>query len=223
MGSTPSLPNNPTPAYQYGNMPGADTGAFSGTSSLITNPNTAYNANASTNAGGALTNAGASVLPYVNSALTTGFDPQGALFSQMFQQQKDQSNVTNAQNGVAGTPYGAGLVDNNNQNFDINWQNNQLGRQQTAAGTAQGLIGAGATGAQTGTTVGQSVPTLQNQFSQQQIADFLAYLQGGTGATTAATNQYNAESQAALGASQQANAGVAGLGSLAGNVIGAFA
>ena len=220
MGGSPSLPNNPTPAYQFANQPGADAGAYGGIQNLNTNPSVAYNAPASTAAGSALTTTGMNVLPYVNQTLQTGFDPQNALYAKQFQQQQDQSNVVNAQNGVAMTPYGAGLVNQNNQNFDINWQNAQLGRQQTAAGTAQSLIGAGSTGATTGTSVGQSVPSLQNQFSQQQIADFLSYLQGGTGAANAATGQYSAEASANLGAAQQQNQGMAGLGTLAGDALG---
>ena len=121
---------------------------------------------------------------------------------------------------MATTPYGAGVVDQNNQLFDINWQNQQLARQGQGANNAATLIGAGSTGATSGTSVGQSVPGFSNQQVQQQIADFLAYLQGGTGAANAATSQYGAESSAALGQQTATNQGLAGFGQLGGTLLG---
>jgi len=86
-------------------------------------------------AGGAqsLSNAG-------QSLLQSGFDPQSALFNRTQQQLLDQSNAVNAMSGVAGTPYGASVTSNALGNFDINWQNNQLNRQATAAGAASPLL-----------------------------------------------------------------------------------
>jgi hypothetical protein len=76
-----------------------------------------------------------------NQVLQTGFDPQGALYTQQFQQQQDQQNAAAAMNGVAGSPYAAGLSNDANMRFNTNWQNNQLQRQLQAlsgAGTAFG-------------------------------------------------------------------------------------
>lgn len=76
-----------------------------------------------------------------NQVLQNGFDPQQALYTQQFQQQQDQQNASAAMNGVAGSPYAAGLSSQANQNFNTNWQNNQLQRQLQAlsgAGTAFG-------------------------------------------------------------------------------------
>jgi hypothetical protein len=86
--------------------------------------------------------------------LNTAFDPQRALYNQQQQQNQDQGNAINAQNGVAGSPFGAGLSAQNNQNFNLNWQNQQLGRQTqglsaydsaatTAAGNMATLTNAG--------------------------------------------------------------------------------
>lgn len=72
--------------------------------------------------------------------LNTGFDPQNALFNRTQQQVLDQSNVANAMAGLGGTPYGASTNANALSNFDINWQNNLLNRQTTAAGAASPLL-----------------------------------------------------------------------------------
>jgi hypothetical protein len=219
-GGSASLPANPTPAYQPKNQGAADTGAYSGTTQLNTNPNASYNAAASTQAGSDLTTTANSLLPGVGQIMSTAFDPQQALFAQMYQQQQDQSNVTNAQNGVAGTPYGAGLVNQNNQNFDINWQNQQLQRQATGASAAGTLLGAAGQGATTGTQVGQSPVAFSNAQQQQQIADYFAYMSQGTSASNAATSAYSAEAQAAIDNQQLSNQSSAGLGSLFGSLAG---
>ena len=222
MSSAPSLPSNPTPAYSFANQPAADTGAFTGITQFgqnASNINNAYNAAGDNAAGTATVNAGTAMLPYASQALQTGFDPQKQLYAQQYQQQQDQTNASNAQNGVAGTPYGAEIADNQNQKFDINWQNQQLGRQSTAANTAGALTGAGGRPNAGGTAVGQSVAQLPQQQLQQTIQDFLSYLQGGTGATNAGTSQYSAEAQASLGQQKQDAANLAGLGNLGGNIF----
>lgn len=81
--------------------------------------------------------------PYIQPALQQGFDPQSALFNYLYGQQQNQGNAVNAQSGVGNTPYGAGLQNQNLQNFDLNWQNQQLQRQNTAANTAGTLGQAG--------------------------------------------------------------------------------
>lgn len=103
----------------------------------------AYNQGASTNS---------QLQPYVGQALQTGFDPQNALYAQQYQQNQDQVNAQNAMSGVATTPYGAALANQSGQNFNINWQNQELQRQQTAASTASQLAGAGNTALQGGTS-----------------------------------------------------------------------
>ena len=102
------------------------------------------------NAGQAQSNASSSLLPYIQQVMQQGLDPQNALFNQQQQQVRDQSNVTNAQSGLTG-PYANGVVGQNLNNFDINWQNNQLQRSLSAlngAGSAVNQAGAGQTQAQ---------------------------------------------------------------------------
>lgn len=145
------------------------------------------------------------------SAYQAGQDPQNALFAKQFQQQQDQQNATNAMNGVAGTPYGAALTTQGNQNFDLNWQNQQLQRENTAANTASTLLGSG-TSAQ-----------------QQTIQDWLNYVLGNTtNASTALGLQNNtyADALGAAGLTNQAqqqssalnSSSLAGLGSLVGSL-----
>lgn len=73
-----------------------------------------------------------------------GFDPQQALYNKLQQQNTDQSAVMASMYGVGSSPYGAGLADQSNTNFNINWQNQQL---QRALDASQG-IGRDVTGAQ---------------------------------------------------------------------------
>lgn len=90
---------------------------------------------------------------YAQQALQTGFDPQKALFNQQFGQQQQQNLAAQAGAGVATTPYGAGLTEQGNQNFDIAWQQSQLAREQAGAGTAASLYGANANTASTGNSL----------------------------------------------------------------------
>jgi hypothetical protein len=224
MSSGASLPANPTPAYSFQSQPQADAGAMGGINTqaqTTQNVNNLYNSGASTQAGSNLTQASNTPLGYQGQALATGFDPQNQLYAQQYQQNQDQTNVANAQNGVANTPYGAGIAAQSNQNFDTNWQNQQLQRQNTAANTASTLGSTAGNEATTGTAVGQSVPQFSTSQQQQTIQDFLSYLQGGSSATNAGTSQYGAESSAALGQQAVDNQALGGLGSLLGTLGGA--
>lgn len=91
-----------------------------------------------------LQTSGMGALPFGNQILQTGFDPQNALYNRTQQQLLDQLNAVNAQQGLSGTPYGAGVIGQKLSDFNIDWQNNLLGRQATALGGYGNLIqGAG--------------------------------------------------------------------------------
>jgi hypothetical protein len=173
-----------------------------------------------------------------NAVLNTAFDPQSALYNQTLQNVTAQQNAQNAAAGVGTTPYGAGLQDQNLQNFNIAWQQQQLANQISGLGAASsasqagqglaaaapgqylnasqlpystyGAVGSGQIGAlNTLGQFGQSAAALP----QQQIADYQAYLGGGTAQQNANTNTANA----AFG-QQQTNlsnifGGLGGLGS----------
>lgn len=80
-----------------------------------------------------LQNMGNQAAPYGQQILQTGFDPQSALYNRTQQQTMDQLQAANAMSGLSGSPYGAGVVGQGISNFNIDWQNQQLQRQATAA------------------------------------------------------------------------------------------
>lgn len=73
-----------------------------------------------------------------NRVLQNGFDPQNAMYNRESQRSSDAANANNAMNGLAGSPYGAGVANEAATNFNIDWQNNQLGRQISALGAYGG-------------------------------------------------------------------------------------
>ena len=87
-------------------------------------------------------NVASQLQPYLGQAIAQGFDPQQALYQKLFTEQQNQAAASNAAAGVATTPYGAGLAQQGNQNFDIAWQQAQLANQAQAANTAATLGGA---------------------------------------------------------------------------------
>lgn len=209
----------------YPNATGAANQAYSGAGALGGIANAAYGSGANAMTAGQQT--WGALAPYASSALQTGFDPQQALYQRTQQQVQDQTNSQNAMSGVASTPYGAAVADQANSNFNIDWQNQQLQRQQTGAQTAEGLLGAGTSALNAGTSANQAGFQLGSGINQQAIADFLAYLSGNTANSAAFTGATNNTYAGALGgagltnqAQQQNNAGtlagLSGLGSLFG-------
>jgi hypothetical protein len=187
------------PMYNFQNMPGADSGAYSGIQNLGPYTNMAssampfaqstfgnlYNNPFSTplqsgggvagalgqNAGLNAYGAGGNLMPYAQSLLTTGFDPQQALYSRTAQQTTDQTRAGLEARGIDNTPYGAGVEGQTMANFNIDWQNAQLQRQLQAGQGASGLYGAG--------------QTLQNQGVQEYLQasayPYATYAQIGQG------------------------------------------
>lgn len=209
------------------------------------------------NVGQGLTGLGAGALPaWASSVIGTGFDPQGALYNRTLQQTQQQQGAANAQAGVGTTPYGAGLADQNLTNFNIDWQNQQLGRQLSALSGAGSAIGTGANVASTGQGLSASaVPQMAQssaipystfgqigqgqigalsqygQFGQnasmlpqQQIQDYLSYIQQGTGANSVANQTAKLGlDQSNLAFNQNAayaNAAFGGLGNLGARGMG---
>jgi hypothetical protein len=78
------------------------------------------------------------------------FDPQQALYNQTLNQTQQQAAAANARSGVLGTPYGQAVADNATNNFNINWQNQQLNREVTGGQAAQQIYGAGLSNLQSG-------------------------------------------------------------------------
>lgn len=203
-------------------------------------------------AGGQILGQATSMLPDVNTLLQMGFDPQQALYNRTSQQVMDAARANAAASGVAGTPYGQGVMDQQQSNFNIDWQNQQLQRALAGAQGAGGLLGAAGAGAQQG--AGMQAGALQeilagyrqpystfgdinanqlgllnqagqygnmaSQIPQQQIQDYLAYLnQSNQNANTqiAAQNLDLNKQKAVFGEAQQLGQDVGqGLGMMAG-------
>jgi hypothetical protein len=176
------------------------------------------------------------VNPFITQTLNTGFDPQQNLFNQLFNQQQQQGLAGQAAAGVANTPYGAGLSEQGNQNFDIAWQNAQLARQGQAAQNAQALEGipgiAANTASQmlgTGANLGLGAGNFLNNINQQQIQDYLSYLGLNTQnsaqlmnainqSLNAGTSLFGTQTTANQNLTNANNAALGGLGSLAGEL-----
>lgn len=137
-------------------------------------------------AGGGLYGAG-------NQVLNTAMDPQQALYNQTLAQVTQQQNVQNANAGVGSSPYGAGLTDMNINNFNIDWQNQQLQRQIAGLGAAGSAYGQGANLQQGGVGTyleGAGLPySTFNQIGNNQIGALSQYGQMGQQAAAIPTTQ----------------------------------
>ena len=138
---------------QY-NLGGQNLGAYqSYLSSALSNPygfggQSAANAFSGAGMGtslGALGNAGAlggqvpGMIGASNAVLGSAFDPQGALYGRTLGQLTDQEGAYLANAGVGTSPYGAGLMGQTLGNFNIDWQNQQLGQGFGMLGQGLGL------------------------------------------------------------------------------------
>lgn len=198
--------------YQYGNQSGADTAASKAIANIPTQwASSGYTPQSTVQAGNNVINSVSGIPQYASMALTSGFDPQGAIYNQQFQQNQDQTRASEAARGIAMTPYGAGLENLSNINFNNQWQQNALTRQQTGAQTANSLLGqyAGSTLGGTATAVTGAQAAVAPY--QQQVSDYLNYLSGGTAADNAAVNAANSNNSANNGL-------FSGVGSILGGV-----
>lgn len=76
-----------------------------------------------------------------NQLLDTAYDPERALYKKGQADTLDYANVTNAQAGLGGTPYGSRVASGALTNYDLNWQDRQLGRQEKALPIADTALG----------------------------------------------------------------------------------
>ena len=193
-------------------------------------------------------NAGTGMYGVGGQIWNTAMDPQSALYARTLQQVQDQSRAGQAARGVAMTPYGAGLEDQNLRNFNIDWQNQQLNRQiQGGAATGQAFgqagqmqrqgaadylggsmapyaanqqVGYGQLGAlSAGGQFGQQA----SQIPQQQISDWQNYLGWGTGQQNAFNTAQANQAKIALEQEKQANAESSSTWSTIGSIAGTAA
>lgn len=195
--------------------------------------------------GQGLANIAGSLGQYNGAIAQTAFDPQNALYNRTQNQVTDQANATAASSGLAGSPFGAGLTNQANENFNIDWQNNQQQRQNsgiaalssladTQSGLYQSAGGLGTAGLNTLTQAGQ-LPNQVYQANQQAIESALDQLVSGSNAASSQQQEgvqdqgtyLNIGQEATQGADQaaqinnaQSNAFWSGIGSLFGTVGG---
>jgi hypothetical protein len=100
--------------------------------------------------GQGLINQGQGAFGAGQQVLNTAFDPQQQLYQYLQNQNLQQTQAIQSGAGLATTPYGAGVSALSNQQFNMNWQNEQLQRQLAglqgyggALGTGANLIGQG--------------------------------------------------------------------------------
>jgi hypothetical protein len=86
-----------------------------------------------------------------NQTYQTSRDPQGELYSRTAQQVQDQSRAATSARGVGMSPYSAGVENDAMRNFNIDWQNKQLGREVAGVtamtGATNAAVGAAGFGA----------------------------------------------------------------------------
>ena len=199
--------------YQYSSSPQADAGAMAAIGGIpAASAATGYNPASTVAQGQSIINAEAGLPQYAQMALQQGFDPQGALYAQMQNQNQQQAMAAEAAQGVASTPYAAGLTNQANQNFNLNWENQALQRQQLGSQTANSLLGEYGAGTALGSGLQQAGGQYATGINQLQATDYMNYLQGGTQASNAAVNSYNAQQNAS-------NSMWGGIGNLAGTLL----
>ncbi len=126
--------NSAPSAYQYGGMGTADRGALNATASIPRAAyGTGYDPSATVQAGQNVMNSVQGLQPYWTQALQQGFDPQQDYYNRASGQNQQKALAMQAAQGVTGTPYGAGLSNQAQSNFDIDWQRDALNRQAQGA------------------------------------------------------------------------------------------
>lgn len=182
--------------------------------------------------------AGRQLQSLVPGVLATGFDPQSANYNRYATANMDQLNAINAANGVAGSPYGAGLAAQGASNFNLDWQQGEQARQLAAVQSAQGLYQSAASQGGTGLDTIQASGMLPNQTyeaNQNNIASMLQALVSGDTSAFGLTQQGVQDQGTYLGIGQNATqiadsaakinndalaAEMTGFGKLFGDVLG---
>jgi hypothetical protein len=158
--------------------------------------------------------AGANLYGLGGPVMQSAFDPQQQLYQRTAQQVADQSLAGLYGSGLQSTPWGQGVLGKTMGDFNINWQNQQLGRQLQGVNALQSLypqaaaMQAGAAGQygqfggmpwMTGQQIGGAglgtlgtmagFGTQGAQLPQQQIQNYMNYLGWATPAEQQAYNQ----------------------------------
>ncbi len=205
-----------------------------------------------TGASAALYGTGQMANSYADQLLKSAYgNPSGnpqinAVYNQAYSQMMDQTNAVNAMNGVAGSPFGAGVADQNINQFNTNWTANALSSASALNGIAnQDFTGANTMGA-SAVSGAYAAPQLQYAAYNQPFSTDIsalgslgttdtslmsglttgmnlagAYLGQGTSASSAYESALMSAYQQQLGAYSAGQTNWGGIGSLAGAGINA--
>jgi hypothetical protein len=136
-----------------------------------------------------------------NQLWQTAQDPQQQLQQQLQQQVTDSSRANASAAGLGTSAQGVGTENQAMQNFLLNWQNQQLGRQATGLqGMAGAYQGAGQQGQQAGQNLAGSMAfgAMQPQYTLQQGNVPFQQAQMAAGAPFGYANQYSGAEGALL-------------------------
>lgn len=247
-------PPPPPDVWQSKNLDNADSQLFSKVQGFGNQPNYAaqtyaqaapsfggafgnagYNPSQTVGYGNYLSQQGQGMGQYGDQALQAGFDPQNDLYGRTAQNLQQQTRRALEARGVDSTPYGAGVEGQTMANFNLDWQDRALGRQNQAAQTATGLYGQGAQQIQGGQQMAQNVPTWQAaiasalqgmgnqnyQYPAQVIQAYQNYM--GTGLQGDANANSNYGNQLKSYELEQQNSPWKAIGSIVGAGLGAAA
>lgn len=240
-------PPPPPDVWQSKNMDQADMGLYSKVQGFGNQPNYAameyaraqpafagvFGAQPGTARGETMAGWGQNMAGYGNQALQTGFDPQNDLYGRTAQRLQEQVRAGQTARGVEMTPYGAALENQAMSDFNMDWADRALGRQQQGANTAATLYGQGGQLTSAGTQMQQNVPSWQMQmlqglqgagsntyaFPQQEMDNYLRYMQMGMGGDQNAMGRYSNELKAYEMQQAQDAALWQALGSLGGSAM----
>lgn len=227
IGGLQSMPNQPA---QTANQA---TGALS----PIIGANSGYNPATTVGYGNSISELSSQYLPYAKTIFDEGFDPQGAVYGRAAHNLTEQVRASEGARGIQTSPYGAGLENEALGNFNLDWENNRLGRMATAAGAALPFYGQAGNQMAQGQQVAQSGPGMQGNLAallspvqqgayaqpQMVIGDWLNYTGAGTAADQVTAQNY-ATQIAKYKADQEANAAMYNaIGSTVGAIGGGWA
>jgi len=103
----------------------------------------------------------------------TAFDPQQALYNRTSQQLTDQTRAALAARGLDMSGVGAGIEGHTMGDFNLNWQNAQLGRQIAGGNAAGSLYSQGLGGIDNALNTGNNTVTQAGNLQSQGLQAYL--------------------------------------------------
>lgn len=145
--------------------------------------------------GGNMIGMGQSMIPNAQQVFNTAMDPQSQLYNYMQNQNQQQTQALASSAGLGTTPYGVGVEAQGNQLFNMNWQNQQLGRQIAGLGAYGQALGQSGQLQGAGTSLQNNAPGAYMNASAMPFNTF----QGIGGAQNSMIQQYLGNMSGAAG------------------------